>query len=398
MGKKIKAVKVFVSNHKDIIPIKDVVKKWPETADKQETDISFVTRYIIEKKIKMLEWHEVEGEKINNEELEKLGLSHLNVDSILRVKSMKLAKTQLSFKPKAIAFDIEATEFEIGRGEIIMVSLVGENFKKVITSKHFHNAPEEVEFVKDEAELILRFKEIIKKERPDCLVGYFSDGFDLPYLRERAEKYKIRVDLGLDKSNISFIRGIITSAKIKGTVHIDLFKFIDNVISPTLKLETLSLDEVASELIGEKKLKIDLAKITKKFKAKNFNSEELKHFCLYNLQDALLAFKLFEKLWPNIAELTRIVNEPLWNVTRAPYSSLVEHHIIHHLEPFNEIIKHRPIHKEIQKRRKAKKYAGAFVLEPKPGVYERIAMFDFKSLYPSIIAVSYTHLTLPTKA
>ncbi len=32
-------------------------------------------------------------------------------------------------------------------------------------------------------------KEIIDKQKPDVLAGYFSDGFDLPYIKKRAEKY-----------------------------------------------------------------------------------------------------------------------------------------------------------------------------------------------------------------
>ena len=382
VGKPITALKVFVTNHKDIIPIKDVVKNFKETKDKQETDINFVTRYIIEKGIKSLQWHEVKGKVIEKKELEQLGLEPL--DSEIVIKAEKLTPiNKFDFKPKFLAFDIEASEFEVGKGQIIMIAIANEKLKKVITWKRFSNAPPEVEFVKDEKELIEKFKEIIKEEKPDCLVGYFSDGFDLPYLRERANALKIKLDLGLDGSNITFIRGIVGSAKISGIVHIDLFKFIENIIAPTLQSETLTLDEVANELIGEQKLKIDLARLTKEFhKAKD---SEIQKFCLYNLQDAVLTAKLFCKLWPNIAEITRLVNEPLWTCSRATYSSLVEHYIIHNINKFNEIIKHRPIHEEIQERRRKGKYTGAFVLQPKPGLYENIAMFDFRSLYPSII-------------
>ncbi len=384
LGKQVKALKVYVRNHKDIIPIKDVVKEFPETLDKQETDINFVTRYILEKKVKPLQWHTIEAEKFNTKQE---GLPEVNVDVIGRIKKINVSEKQIDFKPKILAFDIEASEFDIGKGKILMLSIANDKIRKVITWKHFKNIPNEVEFVKDESALIEKFKEIVKKEKPDCLVGYFSDGFDLPYLRERADKLNIKLDLGLDNSKVTFIRGIISSAKISGIVHIDLFKFVNNIIAPSLQSETLTLDEVANELVGEKKLKFDLNKINKQLKETKgkLKDAEWRRYCLYNLQDSVLAAKLFEKLWPNISELTKLAEEPLWVTSRASYSSLVEHHIIHNLEPFNEIIKHRPTRDEINERRKKSKYAGAFVLEPKPGLYENLVVFDFRSIYPSVI-------------
>ena len=57
-----------------------------------------------------------------------------------------------------------------------MISLVSENFKKVITWKKTSIKNKDldfVEYVKDEAELIEKFVEYVKKISPDFLVGYF---------------------------------------------------------------------------------------------------------------------------------------------------------------------------------------------------------------------------------
>jgi len=377
LGKRIKALKVFVENPKDIIIIKDIVKSFPETAEKKENDINFVSRYLIERDIKPLMWHEVKGEEINFE---------FDVDIIIKASEIKISKEQHEFKPRILAFDIEASEFELGKGQILMISVADDRIKKVFTWKHFKNPPAEVEFVKDEAELISRFKETIKEYKPDFLVGYFSDAFDLPYLRARADKNRIKLDLGLDGSNISFIRGMIPSSRITGLVHLDLYKFVNNIIAYVLKSETISLNDVAKELVGEEKLKIDLNKITKELKEMKgvLEEAELRKFCLYNLQDSILASKLFSQLWLNISALTKMVNEPLFNASRASYSQLVEHYIIHHLKEFNEIIESRPISEEIGSRREGR-YSGAFVFQPQPGLYENLVVFDFRSLYPSII-------------
>jgi len=398
LSKNVKALQVFVNNPKDIAIIKDIAKEFKETADKKEHDINFITRYIINKEVKPLAWHVAEGTQLNKEEAKSFKAENLDVDLIIKAEKIKQEKEdkEKEFRPKILAFDIEASEFEIGKGKILMISLADKNIQKVFTWKRFSNPPKEIEFVKDEAELIQKFVSFIKDYRPDFLVGYFSDAFDLPYLRMRADLHGIKLNLGLDKSNVTFIRGAIPSSEIRGLVHIDLYKFINNILSPTLQSETISLNDVAKELVGEEKLKIDLNKISaelKKTKGK-LKEAELRKFALYNLQDSVLTSKLFEKLWPNIAELTKIISEPLFDVSRATYSHLVEHNIIHNLHRFNELIQNRPTYNEIQERRTRPKYMGAFVKEPVPGLYENLGVFDFRSFYPNVI-VSF-NISLPT--
>jgi DNA polymerase Pol2 len=142
-----------------------------------------------------------------------------------------------------------------------------------------------------------------------------------------------------------------------------------------------------------------LSKITKEIKEAEktkgkISDLELRKFTLYNLQDSVLTAKLFEKLWVNIAELTRIVQEPLADVSRATYSNLVEHNILHSLKKFNEIAQSRPNFDEISERKQRRPYIGAYVKEPVPGLYDNIAVFDFRSFWPNII-VSF-NISWPT--
>jgi len=146
-----------------------------------------------------------------------------------------------------------------------------------------------------------------------------------------------------------------------------------------LQYETLSLNEVCNELIGEKKEDFDFSKI------KNMNSSDWKNFFAYNLQDSALTYKLTEKLWPDIFEMVSVMKEPLFNVSRNGMSSNVEDYIIHNLFRYNEIAEKRPSHDSIKERRDFGKYTGAFVFQPKPGLYENVAMFDFTSMYSSVI-------------
>jgi len=69
-------------------------------------------------------------------------------------------------------------------------------------------------------------------------------------------------------------------------------------------------------------------------------------------------------------------------------SAHVENYILHQLKDFDEIAEKKPVNDEIAERRGLGKYEGAFVYEPKPGFYEDIVMFDFTSMYSSVI-ISY---------
>ncbi len=392
LGKKVNVVKVYAENHKDIVPLKDIIKKFPESIEHEhkEDDVNFVSRYIIEKDIKPLCWYDAEIEEENEIRGKELGI---DADIVGFVKRIGLNEKRYEYKPKILAFDIEATEFEVGKGEIIMLSIVGDSIRKVITTRKFNTKEKSIEFVKNKAELIKRFVELVKKEKPDYLVGYFSDGFDMPYLKERAKANKIKLSLGLDGSEVAFQKGKITSAKISGICHIDLFRFVENFVAPSLRSETLTLNEVALQLLGEEKLKIEIENIIK-----SSDHSELEKFAAYNLQDSILVYKIFHKLWPQMFELCKIIPEPLFNITRSSFSQLVEYYIMHNLKRFNEMLEHRPFLEVIEKRKQMPKYVGAFVLEPKPGLYENIAMFDFRSLYPSII-ISYniSPTTITTK-
>jgi len=386
LGKPVKAIKIFITNYKDAHDIAEELH-YKEIFKRREFDLGFITKYILERKLKPLTWYEIKGEILNNSQ-EFGGIDNsLEIKTCIKTQSIKPLKNKIDFKPKVLAYDIETDEFEIGKGQILMISLVGEKFEKVLTwkkeSKHKY-----VETFKDEEEMLEAFIKYVKEYDPDILAGYFSDGFDLPYLRARAEKNKIKLSLGIDNSQPVFSRGRILTGKINGIVHLDLLRFIRSIYSQYLQSETLSLDDVASELLGEKKAEWEHKHSSK------INSDEWENYFKYNLQDSILAYKLAEKFLPDLTEFTKIIQEPLFNISRDSMSAQVENYIIHNLEKYNEIIEKRPYSNEIGLRREQERYQGAFVFQPTPGLYEDIAFFDFTSMYASII-VTY-NLSLST--
>ena len=378
LGRNVKAIRVWVSNHKDLHEFASAIGDMEEVDFRREWDIPLVTKYIKEKKVEPLQHYRVEGSMVDGR-WSMVGLDKLDLDYCIIAEKIKPVENEKDFIPKIMSYDIETSGREIGEGEILMISYCSGKEKGVVSWKSVDGIPDYVECVEDEAAMIERFCEIVRGADVDVLTGYFSDGFDLPYLKARADKLKVVLDLGVNGRGPSFARGRIPSGKISGTVHIDLYRFVDAVFSQYLQSESMSLNEVAGELVGARKEDFDFARLL------NMKDDDWKDFFSYSLQDAVVTHGLALKIWPDVEEFCRIVKEPIFDVTRDRMATHVENHILHNLDRFDEIAERRPGHAESNERKMARRFEGAFVFEPTPGFYEDIAMFDFTSMHSSLI-------------
>ena len=377
LGKDVDAIRIYITNHKDAHLIASEIGDSDCIIARREYDIPIITKYIMEGGLKPLEWYSVEGEGLGDDDLGGI-VYGLDVDLCLKLeKSKKLKKDK--FEPRVLAYDIETDSLELGKGNILMISLFGKGFRKVLTWKGSKKKQDYVKSFGDEGKMIEGFVKAVREYSPDVLCGYFSDGFDLPYLKERAKENKVKLELGLDSNEPRFSRGIISTGKISGIVHVDLYRFVSAIYSQYLAGESLSLNEVAGELIGEKKEDFDFDLLH------DMNDKNWYDFFSYSLRDSEVTYKLFLKAWPDLLEFTRIIKEPLFDVSRDRMATHVENHILHNLSRFNEIAEKRPGHGESNERRMKGKFEGAFVYEPKPGIYEDLVMFDFTSMHASII-------------
>lgn len=389
LGKPVKALKIYATNYKDLSEIATKLDS-KEIIKRRGYDLKQTTQYIIERKLEPMNWYELEGEILTDEDLG--GISRIiETELVIKANSFKQIKKEIP-KPRALAYDLETDALEIGKGAILMVSLYAKDYQKVITWKKTKTKHKFVQFVENEAELIEEFIKQVKKYSPDFLIGYNSDNFDMPYLKSRAEKNKMKLTLGLDNSIIKISRGINVSAKVDGIAHVDLIKFIRTTYSQYMQSETLSLNEVSKEFLGDQKKDFKIQHSSK------LNEKELEKYYEYNLQDSKLTLELFLKFWPDLLEFSKVIKEPIFEISRNGLSKQIESYILHHLEKYNEIPERRPNHSEIGDRRTRGGVKGAFVYEPKPGLYENLAMFDFTSMHTSIIIThNISKATLETK-
>ena len=375
--KEVDALRVFTNVPKAVPAMKDIIYDWEAVDSVHEFDIMFTRRYLVDRNLSPLILTTVEG-KIIPEKLK-----------VTAVKAEKIEQTtnETIKNPKILAFDIE-TYGIVGqpivpeKSPILMIALYGDNFKRILTWKKFKTDEKNIEVLPSEADVIQRFQELIDEYQPDIIAGYFSDGFDFPYIKTRAKKYKLNLEIGLDYSGLKIGKGATKKARITGIFHFDVFKFVRRAVHKTLKTDVYTLDAVAEEVLGEKKIAVDMRRLTP---AWDENSDELDTFAKYNLHDARLAYKLSINLLPNLFEMVKVVGLPPYSINRMSFSQLVEWYIIRQVKNLNEIAPNRP-NFNTQMARQNRRLKGAFVFEPTPGLYNGIIVFDYKSLYPTIIA------------
>jgi DNA polymerase I len=293
-------------------------------------------------------------------------------------------------KLRIMAFDIEvynpkgAPRPKID--PIIMVSLASNTgVRKLLTYKEARNQ-DYVEVLGDEIEILERFSEIVKEEEIDILVGYNSDQFDLPYIMDRTSVLGIELGLGRNdqKPRIRKGRGL-TEAVIRGRPHVDLYP----IVRRNVKLSSYVLENVVKEVLS-----IDKEKIASDLMWQHWDNggEGLRAFMEYSMEDADVTIDLAEKFLPLYTELSRIVGLPIHDIARMTAGQFVEWLLIKEAFVRDELVPNKGGGKEYLERA-GDTYAGGYVMEPQKGVVENIVVFDFRSLYPSIIV---THNIDPT--
>ncbi len=376
--KPINALKVFTNIPKAVAELKDAARALPKVESIHEYDIPFVRRYLIDKGVTPMTLVSVEGEPSPEE---------LRVPAIRAAKITPAVETTFS-KPRVLTVDIETYNPEgkhvsADKHPILMIALAGENFKKVLTWKKIENAESHIECLPSEADVLDRFAELVAEYKPDMIAGYYSDGFDFPYIRARATKNKIPLKLGLDYSELRIEGRANTTARITGIAHVDILRIVRKLLAKAMETDIFTLDAVAAELLGKAKHPADIEKLAGAWDSNN--SEMLKEFAAYNLQDAELTYELAQLVMPNLIEMVKIVGQMPYDINRMGFSQLVEWFAMKQAFPLGEIAPNKPGYRE-QARRAMDRIKGAFVYEPKPGLYENIAVCDYRSLYPTIIA------------
>ena len=301
---------------------------------------------------------------------------------IKRILKVKQGDPKLT----SMSFDIE-TYNPVGapredKDPAVMISYCGAHKKGVLTFKKSKHAY--VETLASEKEMLERFCRIVQEEDPDVLLGYNSANFDLPYLMKRAELARVKLALGRFGGKIKPLKkGLTTGMRVDGRVHMDLFpiaKFFGFI--GIIKAQNFTLDAIAEDVLNRKKVKMKKEAIWQVW-----DRGEIDHLCEYSLVDSELAYALGGRFLPLEMELSSVARMPLFETSISTSGQLVENLLMYHAAEKGILIPHKPPEEDISERLD-NPIQGAFVKLPAPGIYENVAVLDFRGLYPSII-VSY---------
>lgn len=271
--------------------------------------------------------------------------------------------------------DVETQRFpDIEKADQVICSISVEMGGKITSWLCGPRKIDGVRYFEDEECMLEDFLEFINEESPDILSAYNLDYFDLPYLINRCTRLGINYNLmsKLNEVQSREVRGN-TFYNAKGTILFDLLKAYKlwRKYGNMTVLESYSLDHVSRTVLDDKKL--DHGKtISYLWK---YDAETLIE---YNRHDVRLMRMLDDKckiidFFDNVRRISRIQFEDVYKTT-----SIVDGYLISRL-------KEKIILPDSNPGAKGDRFAGAFVFEPEPGVYDNILCQDVSSMYPSII-------------
>jgi len=240
-----------------------------------------------------------------------------------------------------------------------------------------------VKYFDDEKELLLKLFEALR-DYPFVLT-FNGDDFDLPYLYNRARNH-----FSFDRSQIPIEVGRRV-CRLSHGIHIDLYKFFFNrsiqIYAFGNKYRDISLNAIGTALLELPKIEFD----------KPLSELSYTELAEYNLRDSEITLDLTtfndNLVMKLILALSRIAHMPMEDVSRQGVSRWIRNFLYHEHRQRNFLIPNADDILAIKGGTtttaiiKGKKYKGAIVVDPVPGVHFSVAVMDFASLYPSIIKV-----------
>ena len=374
-------LKVTFKHPQELAKNRDALRDLENVIQIREFDIPFYRRYLMDRDVIPMTEVVAVGEEID---------SFLNLDSkkhdvtIIKLTENLKRVPDYPQKFRILSFDLEVRNPHgmpnSEEDEIIMIG-VASNFgiNQVISTKtNSESKGDFVNQVSSEREMIQEFVKIIKENNVDIIVGYNSDNFDFPYLKDRAKLMGVDLDIGMDGSDVKYIRrGYANAASFKGLIHVDLYLVMRRYMS----LERYTLERVYYELFGEEKIDVPGEKIWEFW---DNGGDELDNLFDYSLDDVVSTLKIAEQTLPLNLELTRIIGQPLFDVSRMATGQQAEWFLVKQAYFDGEVVPNKQ-GSNFADRANAEDNEGGYVREPETGLHENLVQFDFRSLYPSII-------------
>ena len=289
-------------------------------------------------------------------------------------------------KMKIYTIDIEVAcengfpDVEACAEQMLCITIKDFNTKKIITwgTREFQSQHEYRVFWSED-KMLADFVEWWAKNTPDIITGWNCNLYDIPYICRRVERIlgeKWKKSLSpwkrvhdreiviQGRRNIAYD---LTGVSILD--YLDLYKKFTYT-----NQESYRLDHIAMVELDDKKL--DHSQYEN---FKDFYTNDWDRFVEYNIHDVELVDQLEDKM--KLVELcvamaydAKVNFEDVYSQVKV-WDTLI----------YNDLSKRNIVVPPRSSTRKDDKYAGAYVKEPKPGIYDWVVSFDLNSLYPHLI-------------
>jgi len=290
-------------------------------------------------------------------------------------------------KMKIYTIDIEVAcengfpDVEASAEEMLCITIKDFNTKKTITWGTREFAPKDTEYrvFWTEAEMLTDFHKWWTENTPDIITGWNNNLYDIPYICRRiervlGEKWK----KSLSPWNRVHDREIVIQGRKNIAYEItgvNILDYLDLYKKFTYtNQESYRLDHIAYVELGQNKL--DHSEFEN---FKDFYTSDWQRFVEYNIQDVNLVDRMEDKM--KLIELAitmaydaKVNFEDVYSQVRM-WDTLI----------YNDLHKRHIVVPPKSTSNKNDKYAGAYVKEPVPGMYEWVVSFDLNSLYPHLI-------------
>jgi DNA polymerase elongation subunit (family B) len=294
-------------------------------------------------------------------------------------------------KIKLATLDIEVAsengfpDVESASEEVLLITIQDYSSKKIRTwgLGPFNNTQKNVEYrsFSTEYDLLSDFINwwMIEDNTPEVVTGWNIELYDIPYLVRRLDRV-----LGEKLMKRMSPWGLVTESEIyiAGRKHISYdvggisqLDYLNLYKKFTYKAqESYRLDYIASVELGQKKLDHSEFDTFKDFYTKGWQK-----FVEYNIIDVELVDRMEDKM-----KLIELAVTMAYDA-KANYSDVFSQVRMWDTIIYNYLKKRNIVIPPKERSDKDSKYAGAYVKEPIPGMYDWIVSFDLTSLYPSLI-------------
>ncbi|MEM7481687.1 MAG: DNA polymerase II [Acidobacteriota bacterium] len=281
-----------------------------------------------------------------------------------------------------LSFDIET---DMGGQELLSVAFEGEDVSEVLLwTPPGMDCPDGAIPFASQKELLQGFRDRLVALDPDVLTGWNIVEFDLPVLARLAEREGVAMDIGRGGGpmRIRPQRSGGNQITLPGRLVLDGIRLLRGAF---VKMESYSLDHVARQVLGEGKL---LSGAHRGEEIQRLFREDREHFVAYNALDARLVLDILDRL--QLVELacerSLLTGLPPDRVSGSIAAFdllyLSELHRLGIVAPTVATARRQAAQSGTDS---AESNYGGAVLEPDTGLWEHVLVFDFKSLYPSLI-------------